>query len=104
MRKMSEQTCFLCKQTLIHRSSACENVTMDYETATVATEAEMTNMEISESDNQFYDAIIPSWHGEFCDNIPNYLFCQFQRRPKATMNKTENTVPPPGKYYVIIMF
>ena len=52
-------------------------------------------MEISESDNQFYDAIIPSWHGEFCDNIPNYLFCQFQKRSK--MKTDQNTVPA-GKY------
>ena len=70
---------------------------MDYETS-VATE-EMTNMEISQSDNQFYDAIIPSWHGEFCDNIPNYLFCQFQKRKMKT---DQNTVPPAGKY--VIMF
>ena len=63
----------ICFQSFSLRSRI--KVTMDYET-------EESVMEISPSENQFYDAIIPSWHGEFCDNVPNHLFCQFQRRTK----------------------
>ena len=63
----------ICSQNFSLRSRI--KVTMDYAT-------EENVMEISPSENQFYDAIIPSWHGEFCDNVPNHLFCQFQRRTK----------------------
>ena len=51
---------------------------MDYETSPVASEPH-NEIRLGE---KYYDEIIPSWHGEFCDNVPNYLFCQFDRKMK----------------------
>ena len=45
--------------------------------------------EISENDEKYasnttkYDCY-PSWQGEFCDNIPHYIFCNFVERKKGT--------------------
>ena len=30
----------------------------------------------------------PSWHGELCDNVPNYLFCQFEQKKPTKMTTT----------------
>ena len=60
---------------------------MDYETV-VKSPAETNHSEEIRSTEKYYDEIIPSWHGEFCDNVPNHLFCQF--RKTKMKNKTED--------------
>ena len=56
------------------QKSRVKHYTMDDETA-----RETNNSEVIRSTEQYYDEIVPSWHGEFCDNVPNHLFCQFRK-------------------------
>ena len=67
---------------------------MDYETASPVT----NHSEVIRSTEQYYDEIIPSWHGEFCDNVPNHLFCQFR---KAKMK--DKTEAKPGLFMLEVL-